>query len=187
MKIMWRNDGDGSPARVQPRASKTFQRAGADPGRSQDQAVGPDGRYRERSAALRADHEAAQPTLDRQIEALLCPAAEQTEPPSHDWAWDGRHPRVAGNPEKHPAGGQVLDHLVAEATLFKVPLQGLVAPAPGPFGICGLVDHLRDPDAEVKPQAEEPALQQHVAAGQVAAAAVDGAQDARFGELVLPD
>src|ERR1700704_3501521 len=113
--------GFGSPSRVQPEAGEALEGMRHRPGRSQDQTVGSDVRGRKRFAAQGHLHEAAHPALDRQVEALLRAAAEQTESPAHDRTRDGRHPRVAGDTEYHPAGGQVLDYLIAETSLFQMP------------------------------------------------------------------
>ncbi len=74
--------------------------------------------------------------------------------------------------------------------MFQVALQRLVAPAPDPLLdpvlVPVLVDYLGDPHPEVEPQGGEAALEQHVAPQQLVIAAVQGAQDPRLGELILP-
>ena len=119
---------------MQPGPGQSFQRVRRRSRWGQNQAVGPDRWHRQRPTALRGLHQPEHPALDGQVEAPLSPAAEQGEPLADDRARDGSRPRIAGHAEGDPAGAQVLDHLVAEASLFQVTLERLVAPAPDPLG-----------------------------------------------------
>src|SRR5579863_4359383 len=103
------------------RRGRDRQAAGAYPG------SGP------RSAVLGGLDQVPQPPLNALVEAFLGPAAEKAETPADQRAGDGRRAGVAADPEDHLPAGQVLDHLIAEAPLLQVTLQGLVAPAPAPL------------------------------------------------------
>src|ERR1017187_3984815 len=126
--------GGRLPPGMQPGPGEPFQRVRRHSSRrSQDHAVGADRRYRQRRTALRGLHQATHPALVKKVETTLCPAAEQPDPPADKQARDGRGPRVAGHPEGDPAGPQVLDHFIAEASLLQVTLERLVTPAPDPL------------------------------------------------------
>src|ERR1700722_15903461 len=117
----------GLAAGVQAHGGQTLQRVAARSRGRDGEAVGPDVRARERRPALAGLDQGEQPPLDRLVEAPLGPPAEPHEAQADHHAGNRGPAGVAGDPEGDLAGGQVLDHLVAEAALLKVTVERLVA------------------------------------------------------------
>src|SRR6185437_1102309 len=123
------------------------------------------------------------------VEAKLVGSAEEAEPRSQH---EGAGLRSAGDGVEAKldiAGVEPLPQLIVHLPFLEMPFEGLVIPAEDPciatVEVAGLLVDLADADAHVEAQTCEADLQKDVASRERGILAVDGANHAGVGELVV--